>query len=272
VFTRPIDTETRDPWRNLVANLAQKHGIPLFQSRQTRGSEGAALLKDLEPDLLLSAAHPTILAPEFLAVPRLGSLNFHGSLLPRNRGTSPVNWALIRDEPETGLTMHFLDEGMDTGDVVYQQLVPIGDDDDPGTLADKVKGYAGPMVKRAIDHLRRGGNLPRAKQDEQRATYAPRLKPDDLYIEWNRPARQVWSFIRGTSQPGLGARTRADSAEFVIWRSVETARAATQPGAVLESNNEWAWISCADKCLQVARAFVEGSEVGAQLRAGTVLK
>lgn len=271
VFTRPIDSSSGDPWRNIVANLAQQRDVPVFASRAAGGEEGVARLRALKPDVILSAAHPNLLSGDFLRVPRFAALNLHGSLLPRNRGTSPVNWALIRDERETGLTMHFLDEGMDSGDIAYQETVPITDEDFPGTLADRIKSHAAPMVLRALGQLHRGEKLPRAKQDETGVTLAPRLRAPDLQIDWRRPARTVWSLIRGTSQPGLGARTTACGAELIISESFETERIAGSAGEVVEADIESVWVSCADRCLLIPRAAIVGDS-GRNIKRGMTLE
>jgi methionyl-tRNA formyltransferase len=271
VFTRPVDPSSNDPWRNVVANLALKRDIPVFVSRDASGEEGVTRVRSLKPDVILSAAHPNLLSGDFLRVPRLAALNLHGSLLPRNRGTSPVNWALIRDERETGLTMHMLDEGMDSGDIVYQETVPITDEDSPGTLADRIKSHAAPMVLRALGQLHRGEKLPRTKQDETRVTLAPRLRAADLQIDWRQPARAVWSLIRGTSQSGLGARTKAKGTEVIISESFETERIAVSAGEVVEADNESIWVSCADKCLLIPRTAIAG-ESGGDIKRGMTLE
>lgn len=258
VFTRVRDEGSDDPFRNLVANLADQSGVRTFPPKAAAGTEGEDLLRSLAPDVILSAAHPSLLSPGFLKIPRYGLLNLHGSLLPKNRGTSPVNWALIRDEAETGLTMHYIDEGMDTGDVIYQEVVPIADSDFPGTLADRIKAHAAPMIQRALKQLLGGHSLPRTVQDHSRATLAPRLKPADLVIDWDQDARVVWSFIRGTSQPGLGARTNVDGRETIIWRAIiGQLSAGEKPGTVVSSDSEWLTFACKDRLLQVSRTALE---------------
>jgi methionyl-tRNA formyltransferase len=169
---------------------------------------------------------------------------------------------LIREERETGLTLHFLDEGIDSGDIVYQQTQPITDADTPGTLADKIKAYAGPMVRRALNQIAAGETLPRTPQDSACATLAPRLRPDALRIQWNQPARAVWSFIRGTSQKGLGARAWVDGREVIIMSCAEHDHPATTPGQVIAADTDQLLVSCADRCVIIPRRFVEPAEVG----------
>ncbi len=258
VFTRPRDDSNTDPFRNLVADLAAAAKVPVFSSREASGRDGVRLLQDIAPDVVLSAAHPTLLTRDFLAVPPKGLLNLHGSLLPRNRGTSPVNWALIRDERETGLTMHYIDEGMDTGDVIFQERIQIDDDDYPSTLADRIRALAGPMIRRAMLDLLEGKSLPRRKQDDSAATFAPRLRAEDLVIDWNRPAREVWSFIRGTSQPNLGARAPIAGRNAIVWRAeIEHGGALAAPGTVTAHGDSFVVVACKDGAIRISHSAID---------------
>nr|MBA3657905.1 methionyl-tRNA formyltransferase [Gemmatimonadaceae bacterium] len=202
-------------------------------------------------------------------------LNLHGSLLPLHRGTSPVNWALIRDERETGLTMHYIDEGMDTGDVIFQERIPISDDDTPGTLSDSIKALAPAMIRRALKKLVDGGQLPRTPQDNSRASFSPRLRNDDLLIDWRKPARTVWSFIRGTSQPGLGARARVGSSEITLWGSlVQSGNVQSQgtavPGTVIAADDISIDVQCGTGILRILRTHMQCIAGNDTLIAGTV--
>ncbi|MBA3656726.1 MAG: methionyl-tRNA formyltransferase [Gemmatimonadaceae bacterium] len=262
VFTRLADSASSDPYRNMVADLAASAGIPVHPPKAASGADGVALLAQLAPDVILSAAHPTLLAPNLLSVPRFGALNLHGSLLPKHRGTSPVNWALIRDEAETGLTMHYIDEGMDTGDVIYQERVAITDTDTPGTLADRIRALAPQLIKRALTTLVAGHALPRIRQDDTAASYSPRLKGADLSIDWTKSARAVWSFIRGTSQRGLGARTTLAGSEFRVWSAIEPSQPhapspINSPGTVTAASSERIEVQCGDRVLEIPLSSLE---------------
>lgn len=258
VFTRARDDWSTDPFRNLVADLAESVNAPLFEAKAASGTDGVRLLRDIAPDVVLSAAHPALLTADFLEVPPKGLLNLHGSLLPRNRGTSPVNWALIRDERETGLTMHYIDRGMDTGDVIFQERIQITDDDFPTTLADRIKLLAGPMMRRALGDLIDGRSLPRIKQDDGAATFAPRLRASDLVIDWNKPAREVWSFIRGTSQPNLGARAHLPELKAIIWRAgIEQGGTSSAPGTVVRQSDSSFVVACREGALRIPGSAIQ---------------
>lgn len=236
VLTRPFDMASTDRWRNCVWNLAEQHNIPVSARKDINAPETVEWLASLDADLFLSAAFPKLLRAQVLNIPRFGSLNLHGSLLPKNRGTSPVNWALLRDEPQVGLTMHFIDEGMDTGDIVFQQAIDVTDEDLPFALADRIKELAPPMVRNALTYLRDGTPLPRTPQNHKEMTLAPRLTVEWREIDWAQSARQVWSFVRGLSQPGLGAWTRCEGNTFTLWRAaIETLHdTVSSPGTILE--------------------------------------
>lgn len=246
VFTREFDAESDDPWRNATWNQAAKREIPRYSPDNIHSACSLKRLRELAPDLLLVAAFPRLLGPEVLAVPRLGALNLHGSLLPRNRGVSPINWALIRDEPDVGLTMHYIDEGMDSGDVVFQERVPVEREDSPATLADKIKALAPSMVRRALTSLATGEPLPRVGQDPGKATFAPRLTEDACRIDWTADARQVWSLVRGACQPGFGAWSMLDDRPVVITkcRVGDAAVSSASPGTVISIVRMHAVIAC----------------------------
>jgi len=271
VLTRPFDVTTNDPWRNRVWELAERHGVPVHTTRDINAPQSIEWLRSLDADLFLSAAFPKLLSAQILSIPRFGALNLHGSLLPKNRGTSPVNWALLRDEPQVGLTMHFIDAGMDTGDIVFQKAIDVTDDDLPGRLADRLKDLAPPMIREALTRLAQGQPLPRIPQNHAMMTMAPRLTVELRKIDWTQSARQVWSFVRGLAQPGLGAWTQCNGARCVLERAkIEKLEGVfSSPGTILQSQ-DWLHVACGTGILAVPRASIqiENGELSAEFNFG----
>jgi methionyl-tRNA formyltransferase len=252
VVTRPADPDSQDPWRNRVWQSATENGLPIFTSG-VNTDVGHEFLKSLQPDLILLAAFWQLIKQPILELPPLGVLNLHGSLLPKNRGVSPLNWALLRGEAQVGLTLHFVDEGMDTGDIVFQEPMAVGQDDTPGELSDRMNTLVPGLVSRALETLAQGHTLPRRSQDHTRATFAPRLRHADLQIDWGQSAVAVRNLIRAACQPNLGAWTNWQEQEIVIWGAQPSGETNAEPGTVLDVNGERLWVACGIGSLVIER-------------------
>jgi methionyl-tRNA formyltransferase len=176
--------------------LAESANIPVLQPAKVRTADFIEALSSFSPDIFLVAAYGRILSPEVLAVPPLGCINVHGSILPRYRGAAPIQWAILKGEKETGITIMQMDEGMDTGDILLPGTLAIEEDDTAATLADKLASLGGALLIEALDKLR-DNNLPPLRQDELKATIAPLLKKEDGLIEWQQTARYISCRIRG---------------------------------------------------------------------------
>src|SRR3989338_2469948 len=155
--------------------LAASHGIPVYQPEDASIKESVKYLKDLKPDLFVVVSFGQILKKELLAVPRLYSINLHASLLPKYRGAAPVNWAVINGDKETGATIMRMDEGMDSGDIMAQEEIPIGEDDTSLTMSEKISERGAGLLVAAIESIEKD-KTKFVKQDASRATYAPKMK------------------------------------------------------------------------------------------------
>ncbi len=176
--------------------LAQEKGLPVLQPTSIRTDAFLDEIKALQLDLIVVAAYGKILPGKLLNLPPLGTINVHGSLLPKYRGAAPIQWALINGEQETGVTIMQMDVGMDTGDILLPAKLPITDDDTTGTLFEKIAMLGGKALLEAIGLLKED-KLPPIKQDESLATEAPMLTKEQGHIDWNRPARELHCLIRG---------------------------------------------------------------------------
>ncbi|MGQ9689353.1 MAG: methionyl-tRNA formyltransferase [Desulfobaccales bacterium] len=185
-----------------VKELAQSRGIPVLQPVRLKDPAFIAGLKDLAPELMVVTAYGRILTHEMLALPRVGFLNVHASLLPRHRGAAPINWALIEGDEETGVTIMWVTYEVDTGPIFLQERVAIRPEDNAGTLAARLAERGGALLVKALDLLRRGEGR-KIPQPESGVTYAPPIRPEMRLIHWDQPAVRVYGWIRGLDpQPG----------------------------------------------------------------------
>jgi methionyl-tRNA formyltransferase len=188
-----------------VKDLALSRGLPVLQPQRLKDLELLAALQDLAPDFLVTAAYGRLLPREMLALPRVGSLNVHASLLPRYRGAAPINWSLIRGDAETGVTIMWMAYELDSGPILLQQPLPILPEDNAGTLTLKLAEAGGALLVEALERLRRGEHLKTA-QPETGVTYAPPITAEMRLIHWDKPAPAVAGWIRGLD-PRPGAYT-----------------------------------------------------------------
>ncbi len=179
-----------------VKELALKHALPVLQPTSIRTEAFLSEIRSLEPDVIVVAAYGKILPGSLLNLPPLGTVNVHGSLLPKYRGAAPIQWAVINGEKETGVTIMQMDEGMDTGDILMSRAIPIGEDDTAGTMFEKLAQLGGKTLLEAIALLKEG-KLPPQVQDDSLATEAPMLSKEMGHLDWTTDARSLHCLIRG---------------------------------------------------------------------------
>ncbi|MFH1313767.1 MAG: methionyl-tRNA formyltransferase [Candidatus Eisenbacteria bacterium] len=221
-----------------VKACALTHGITVHQPEKFSTRTFREVLEAVAPDLIAVVAYGKILRPRMLALPRLGCVNLHASLLPKYRGVAPANWAIINDETKTGVTTIFMDPGVDTGDVILTRPVAIGEDETAGELLERLAVLGADVLVETCD-LVAEGSAPRTKQDSELASYAPKFSKQDGRIVWDRPARVVHNHIRGVS-PWPGAMTGLKDKRVKIMRSRLHAApdVAGEPGKVIEIDSE----------------------------------
>jgi methionyl-tRNA formyltransferase len=193
-------------WFERVADVAADYGVPWIAVSNPNVKDFAARVAALAPDFLFSFYYRLMLKPPLLATPRLGALNMHGSLLPRYRGRAPVNWAVLHGERHTGVTLHYMAEKPDAGDIVAQQAVPILPDDTAREVLDKVTVAAEIMLDAALPELV-AGTAPRVAQDLAVGSYFGGRGPEDGRIDWSRSATEIHNLVRAVAPPYPGALT-----------------------------------------------------------------
>ncbi len=212
--------------------VAEGFGLTVLQPEKVRTPDFLEAFRQFAPDLVIVAAFGQILPGEIIHGPREGCINIHPSLLPKYRGAAPINWALIRGEEKTGVTIMRMDEGVDSGNILLQEETPIGEEETFGALHDRLANMGAGLLLKALAQLEAGTLRPRP-QDHRLATAAPRLGPEDGLIRWDADARTIVALIRGLS-PTPSAHTLLTGKKLKIFMAMtETATVSDAPGTVV---------------------------------------
>lgn len=257
VITQPDKPAGRDlkPRMSAIKQIALAHNLPVQQPEKLRAASALDDLRTLAPDLMVVAAYGQILPKSVLETPRLGCLNLHASLLPRHRGASPIHAAILAGDTETGVTVMYMDEGLDTGDILLAEPLAIDPDETTGQLHDRLAALAAPCLLEALELLEQG-NAPRIPQDNALATYAPKLKKTDGLLDWNQPAEALAMRVRAMS-PWPGAYTHLAGQTLKIhFASISEQTGA--PGEVLPAEPGLLRIGCGSGSLDLLSLQLEG--------------
>ena len=256
--------------------FAEEHGIPVLQPSKIRTEEFLNELGNIKPDLICVAAYGRILPKTVLELPRLGCINVHASLLPKYRGAAPVNWAIVRGETVTGITIMQMDEGMDTGDILLRREIPIDYDDTGETLSEKLSMVGAQLLIEAIAWIKLGRLQP-VKQDDSLATDAPMLKKEDGRIDWTRTSEEIRNLIRGML-PWPGAYTHLHGKLLKIYKAA-VSEGDGRPGMVVNAGQGVLRVMTGKGALDIPELQIEGGKrldskaflAGRKIEAGTVL-
>ena len=257
VVTQPDKPAGRDlkPRASAIKHVALERGIPVYQPPKLRDEASLAMLHSLRPDVMVVVAYGQILPKAVLDLPRLGCLNLHASLLPRHRGASPIHAAILAGDSTTGMSVMYMDEGLDTGDVLLEEQLEISSNETSGELHDRLADLAAPCLLRALDLLA-SDQAPRTSQNSQNATYAPKLKKIDGWLDWNQPASDLARRIRAMS-PWPGAFTRISGHVLKIHSAREHPSSGT-PGTVLQADANALIVACGTGSLNLLNVQLEG--------------
>lgn len=200
-----------------VKEYALEKGIPVYQPVKIRSNEEFIQeVQRLNPDLICVVAYGKILPKELLDIPRLGCVNVHGSLLPKYRGAAPIQWAVLNGDEETGVDTMYMDVGMDTGDIILEEKVEIGEDETTGELWERLKVIGAKLLVETVKQIEQG-TAPRRKQPED-FTLAPMLEKEMAKIDWeNQTALEIKNLVRGLN-PIMGAYTFLRGKKIKLWR------------------------------------------------------
>ena len=237
-----------------VKEYALEHDLKCLQPESMKDEEFIDNLTQLNADLFVVVAF-RILPRSVYTIPKFGSFNLHGSLLPKYRGAAPIHWAIINGEKETGVTTFFLEDKVDTGNIILQEKLIIEEDDNLGTIHDKMSLLGAEVVLKTVD-LIESGNYELQKQDNSLATPAPKISKELGEIDWNKPARQIHNLIRGLS-PFPDAYFIHNGAKYKVFKSVVVESVKLLPGEIKQTKNE-IFIGCSDNALQILELQPEG--------------
>src|SRR6478736_2163082 len=258
-----------------VKELALSAGLPVLQPLKTRDETFIAELRTLQPDLIAVAAFGQILPQSILDLPRLGCLNVHTSLLPKYRGASPIQSAILNGESETGVTIMKMDIGLDTGAILTQRTMPIHAEDNAATLHDRLAQLGAELLVETIPAYAAGTIQPRLQQHEL-ATHVAKIKKEDGRIDWSQSARAIWNRIRAFT-PWPGAFTYLPGAAqpvlLKLWQAEVVAQNGTA-GEVLAADKAGILVGCGEGSLQITALQREGGRrlTAAEFLAGHPVK
>lgn len=258
------DDPQEEIWFQSVADLAKAHHLPVHTPSNPNTPAFVDLVRKLAPDLILSFYYRRLLSRELLTIPCLGGVNLHGSLLPKYRGRSPVNWVLINGERETGVTLHYMVEKADAGDIIAQRRVPVDIEDTASTLFHKLTTVGVQLLRETIPLLK-AGTAPRILQDSRMATTFGGRRPEDGKIIWQSPPAAIYNLIRAVTHPYPGAFTFYSGRKLYIWAaSLDGQDASGQgkpSGMIVEvEEHKGVLVATGEGCLLLTRVQFEGGE------------
>ena len=267
-----------------VKEVALEAGIPVLQPQRARDEAFIEELRALSPDIILVAAYGKLLPKAILDMPKFGCINVHASLLPKYRGASPIQWAVLNGDEKSGVTIMHMAETMDTGDIIMAEEVVLAADETAGTLHDKLAEIGGPLLITAMDALETG-RAPRARQNEEEATHVKMLDKTMGNMDFTKSALQLERWIRGLN-PWPTAYTKLDGKMCKLWKAeVLSADELTKEeknhmtGTVIRVGKESFDVLTGDGVLRIKELQLEGKRKmtaeeflrGFKLEAGTVL-
>ena len=235
VFTQPDKPVGRNQSKLIfspVKSYAVKNNIEVYQPNTLKNEEVIDTIKKLKPDIIVVVAYGKILLKEILDIPKYGCINVHGSLLPKYRGAAPIQWSIINGEKTTGVTTMFMDEGLDTGDILLKKEVEILEDDTSESLFKKMSFIGADLLVETIKLLEKGV-LNRTKQDEVLASHTRIIKKIDGKIDWHKPSREIYNLIRGMNPWPVAYTYIKQSKLLKIYKAKMSDMPSDIPGKVL---------------------------------------
>ncbi len=242
-----------------VKKLALKYGIQVFQPEKLKDGTALNIIRDLAPDIIVVVAYGRILPKDILDYPKFGCVNIHGSLLPKYRGSAPIQWSILNGERITGVTSMYMDVGMDTGDIIDVRTTEIGEKETSGELFDRLKELGGELL---CDTLRKieSGTASRTKQTEAEATYAPPLSKDMCPIDWSKSSEEIINHIRGLN-PWPVATAKISGETFKIFKAEKLDDAgANEAGKILFADKRGLAVASKDGAVLITELQAPGKK------------
>lgn len=243
-----------------VKEYALEQGLTVYQPQKVKTPEFVELLHELQPELIVVAAFGQFLSKEILELPKYGCINVHASLLPKYRGAAPIQYAIIKGEKESGVTIMQMDIGMDTGAMLDEVVVPIAENTTMGELHDALREQGAALLLQVIDKIATGTAVAEP-QDNEQATYATLLDRSMEHIDWSKTAQEVHNLIRGFN-PAPSTFTKLPNGKSLkIWGSKMTGKSsAAAAGTVIETGKHSFFVACGEGVLEITEVQPESKK------------
>ncbi len=268
VVAHPDDPEDGRVYDSLFL-FAKGVGFPVIRGRG-RDARVRDFARQAKPDLIWIAGYRYLLPPECFGLASRGAVNLHPSRLPAYRGRAPLNWAILKGETRFALTAHFVDEGIDCGDIIEQMEFDLGADQDVGDALRLLDPLYTAITERVVGHFLAGA-VPRRPQDLAGSRVWPNRKPEDGRIDWTRPAGEILDLVRCVAVPYPGAFTDLGRARLVVWKAAAQGGDDGAPGTIVAVTDDGLCVRCGHGTLVVEKFEIEGVPPLPELTAGVVL-
>jgi len=249
-----------------IKKVALDRSLELFQPENINDEQSLKRMKEFSPDIILVVAYGQILSNHILNIPREGSINIHGSLLPKYRGAAPINRAVINGERETGITFMFMDEKIDAGDIIFQEKIDISPDETYGELYYRLSALSAENLTKLLEKIK-SGKIERISQDIKEVTFARKMNKEEGEIEWSDKGERVYNLIRGTTPyPGAftyyqGRKLKITRARFLDDYPDKTETFSSKPGSVIRIEKDSILISSGGKgIIKILKLIPAGSK------------
>jgi methionyl-tRNA formyltransferase len=231
-----------------IKELAVKHDIDVYQPMRARDEEFINEIRSLSPDLIIVVAFGQILPKEILEIPKFGCVNVHVSLLPKYRGAAPINWVIINGEEKTGVSTMYMDEGLDTGDIILQHEIDLNNDITAGELNDKIMYIGADLLKETVEMIAKG-TAPRTVQINEESSYAPIMNKSLGKIDFSKSAKEIHNLVRGVN-PWPSSYTTYEDDTMKVWKTKVTDKdSEDKPGTIVEVDKEGIGVCTKDKVI-----------------------
>lgn len=246
-----------------VKEAAMELGLPVYQPKKVRDPEFLEVLKELNPEVIVVVAFGQLIPKSILELAPYGCINVHASLLPKYRGAAPIQWAVIDGEPETGVTIMRMDEGLDTGDMISKVTVSVSADETGGSLFDKLSEAGAKLLVETLPSLEEGTAVFEKQPEESPTAYAGMIKKSMGDLDWNRPAEELERLIRGLN-PWPSAYTKLDGKTLKIWKAQvleeKEEEEKQMPGTILSTDQQEFKVKTGKGILKITELQLEGKK------------
>ncbi|RDY28670.1 methionyl-tRNA formyltransferase [Romboutsia weinsteinii] len=255
-----------------VKELALKYDIPVYQPLKARDEAFIEEMRALNPDVIVVVAFGQILPKALLDIPKFGCINVHVSLLPKYRGAAPINWVIINGEEKTGVTTMYMDEGLDTGDMILISEFDLDNEITAGELHDKMKEIGAETLKETLDLIEKGC-APRIPQNHDEFSYAPMMNKSLGNVDWSKSATEIHNLVRGVN-PWPSAYTTYNNDTMKIWKTkVLNEKSNKTPGTIIRVDKEGIRVSTCDNVLLIEDIQMPGKkrvQVGEYIKGNSI--